>query len=163
MGFMGVGKTTYGRKLAIKLGYKFIDLDKYIENKYKFTISSVFNYFGEEVFRRIEHLTLLEISNQENVVVATGGGTPCFESNIDIINNSGISIYLYLTEKQLLNRLINAKKKRPLIKDKNSDELLIYITNTLNEREKYYLKAKVVVKALDLKVVDFLKHLEHYL
>jgi len=154
VGFMGAGKTTYGRKLAQKLEYKFIDLDKFIEDKYRFTITSIFNFFGEEVFRQIEKQALLEVSEEDNVVIATGGGTPCFEDNMNLMNEFGISIYLYLNENQLFSRLINAKKKRPLIKDKNSEELIKFITNKLQEREVFYKKSKIIVDAFDIKFLD---------
>jgi len=161
LGYMGAGKSTYGYKLAKNLNIDFIDLDNYIENKYKFTISSFFKVLGEEAFRIIEHFCLKEISDTDNFIVATGGGTPCFFNNMEIIKKSGFSIYLRLTDKQLLNRLINAKKKRPLIKNKTNEELLSFISKTLYTREKFYLQSDAVIDAIDLKTSDLINIVEN--
>ena len=152
---MGAGKTTIGKKFASKIGYKFIDIDTYIEEKNKHSISSIFELVGEEGFRKVENKALLEVSLLENCVISVGGGTPCFFNNMEIINNSGKSIYLKYTPKFLFQRLINAKKKRPLIEGKN--DLLGYITETLRKREPYYLQANHKIEEINLKVSDFLK------
>lgn len=162
IGFMGAGKSTYGKKLAHILDKKFIDLDRYIENKYKFTIPSFFNVLGEEAFRIIEHSCLKEVSLLDNFILATGGGTPCYYENMNVIKHNGISIYLRLTEKQLLDRLLNAKKKRPLLKDKSSDDLFKFISETLNFRGKFYLSADYVVDALNLKTSDLMSIIENH-
>ncbi len=156
IGFMGAGKTTIGRKLASKINYQFIDLDDYIERRYKHTITSIFNLVGEEGFRKIENQALQEVALLKNVIVSTGGGTPCFFDNMDIIKKNGVSIYLKYTPKFLYKRLVNARKERPLIK-KNKENLLEYITDTLLLREEYYMKADYKIEKINISTKDILE------
>ena len=94
IGFMGSGKTTLGKALAQKLGVDFIDLDLYIETRYHKTVREIFAESGEERFRQIEKSLLHEVADFENVIIAAGGGTPCFFDNIDYMNGHGTCVYL---------------------------------------------------------------------
>ena len=141
IGYMGCGKTTLGRKLASRLGVSFIDMDSYIQNRYFKTVTDIFKDEGEEGFRRKENTCLIEISEMENVVVSTGGGTPCFYDNIDLMNHTGISIFLDVKPEILAARLNNSHTARPLIQQKKGEELIIHINNMLQERLPYYNKA----------------------
>ena len=94
IGFMGSGKTTLGKALSRQLGIDFIDLDLYIEARYHKTIREIFAESGEERFRQIEKSLLHEVADFENVIIAAGGGTPCFFDNIDYMNAHGTCIYL---------------------------------------------------------------------
>lgn len=153
IGFMGSGKTSIGKKLAGKLSLNFVDLDKYIEAKNFRTITHLFEEAGENKFREIEHKALMEVSEFENVVVATGGGTPCFYNNLELMNTRGVTVYLKMNPGALTNRLKNSKKvERPLIKGLAGDDLAQFIGMKLTEREKYYEQAKYVVDALDVKL-----------
>lgn len=154
---MGSGKTTVGKKLAQQLQYQFIDLDLLIEKKYRISIPDIFDRFDETVFRKIEYETLQETKSLSNTIISTGGGTPCFYNNIEIINNSGTSVYLKLHPKSIQKRLLDSKKKRPLVLNKNESELFDFIVSELEKREKYYLKAHHTVKAENLIVSDLLK------
>lgn len=162
LGFMGVGKTTYGKKTAYKLNYKFIDLDKYIEDKYKFTVSSFFSALDENAFRVVEHNCLKEISELDNLVISTGGGTPVYYNNLEIIKSTGLSIYLKLSPTQLLQRLSKSKRKRPLIEKKSETELLNYITDTLSKREIYYDSADYTIDAMNLKTWDLIEIIKRH-
>lgn len=104
VGFMGSGKTHTGQGLAAELNKPFIDLDTYISEKEKRTISAIFKENGAAYFRTIEHKYLNEISEKKQVIVALGGGTPCFYNNMNLINTTGISIYLKTDEKTLFER-----------------------------------------------------------
>lgn len=157
IGFMGSGKTTAGKKLATQLGYKFVDLDLLIEEKYKITIPDIFDRFDEKAFRIIEHETLQETISFQDTIISTGGGTPCFYNNMEIINANGISVYLKLHPKSIQKRLLESKKKRPLILNKTSDELYEFIQIKLNERELFYQKAKYTIKAENLEISDLVK------
>lgn len=147
IGYMGSGKSTIGRKLANKLDIGFIDLDKYIEEKESSTIAEIFEMKGEAEFRKIEQQALIEVSKLENKVISLGGGTPCFFDNMEIINNSGVSVYLKMPIGMLVSRLINAKVQRPLIKGMNREELFSFIEEQLYEREKFYSLSSVVFDA----------------
>jgi len=150
IGYMGCGKTTVGSLLALKLGYSFIDLDTYIENRYVKKIAEIFAEKGENTFREIEHRMLAEVSELENVVVSTGGGAACFFNNIEIMNKSGISVYLKLSAKKLAERLHKAKAMRPLIKDKTDEELPVFISDGLSKREKFYMQASFIINNEDM-------------
>ena len=143
IGFMGSGKTTLGRALAKELGLTFIDLDNSIELRRCKSINRIFEESGEDGFRTIERNLLHEVCEFENVVISAGGGTPCFFDNIDYMNAQGTTIYLQVSNERLLERLRIAKSRRPLLKDKNDEEIKAFIEEQLARREKYYLQAEI--------------------
>ncbi len=147
---MGVGKTTAGRELAKVMNLEFIDLDHFIQTRYNKTIAQLFEEGGEEKFREIEHNVLKEIADFEDVVVSTGGGAPCFFDNINVMNKAGTTVYLKATPELLAARLNTCKEKRPLIKDKNEEELLAFVAANLEKREPFYGQAKVVFETEEL-------------
>ncbi len=149
VGYMGCGKSTIGKGLAKLTNSEFVDLDTYIENHYHATISSLFNKYGESNFRLLEQSMLLEVSNlQGDIVVATGGGTPCFFDNMELMNSVGVTIYIDAPAKMLAHRLEGAKKKRPIIEGLSSDELLHFIQGALDYRLTYYQKAAYTVNGV---------------
>lgn len=141
---MGAGKTTVGRELAKLMSLQFIDLDHFVENRYNKTISQLFADVGEEKFREIENKALKEICNFEDVIISTGGGSPCFFDNMEIMNTSGITVYLKADPVALSKRLNKCKDKRPLIKQKNEEELLDFIITNLEKRDSFYYQAKII-------------------
>ncbi len=157
---MGSGKTTIGKKLAKKLAYQFVDLDDLIEKKCGTSIANYFEKYGEESFRIIEQQTLRETLEQNNTIVSTGGGTPCFFSNMAEINQTGISFYLKTDVDLLVSRLKGATDKRPLIRNMNSEDLKKYLTDLTSIREPFYQKANFVVNAKDLTVEKMLMKLD---
>ena len=146
VGFSGAGKSTFGRKIANRLGFSFIDTDRYFEEKYRFTIFDFFKRFGEDLFRSLEREALLEVLDSQKTVIATGGGTPCFFDNMDVINEKSLSVYIELSPKSLCDRLLNSKRPRPLTKGMSQDELQEYIIKTLAKREQFYKKAQFTLK-----------------
>lgn len=152
IGFMGVGKSTAGKKLALKLGYNYIDTDKVFENQFKLGIETFFNKYGEELFRKLEHEVLESTFAYSNCVVSTGGGMPCYKDSMGKINSNGISVYLEMDEKSILNRLLASKQKRPLVKNLNENELLLFIQCKLSERRSYYEQANIIVPALSISI-----------
>lgn len=146
IGYMGVGKTTVGKKLARLLDISFIDLDRFIESKYHKTVAELFAERGETEFRLIEQKSLGEVSEIENVVISTGGGAPCFFDNMEWMNRTGITVYIQATPEELAARLRASKTVRPLVAGKPHHELIPFITNHLSEREKFYNQAKIVYK-----------------
>lgn len=144
IGYMGVGKTTIGKELSKLHDLSFIDLDKFIENKYHKTVPQLFAEKGEDVFRELERKCLLEVSDIEDVVVSTGGGTPCFFDNMAIMNETGISVYIQATPLELVSRLQASKNVRPIVSEKNAEELLPFITRHLSERDYFYNQAHII-------------------
>jgi shikimate kinase len=147
IGFMGSGKSTLGKRLARKIDYNFLDMDQEIVKNEEQTVSEIFTNKGELYFRNLETELLQGLDPDSNLVVATGGGAPCFGSNIDIMNAKGVTVYLKMSPACLAGRLYNARAVRPLIANLSSDELLGYIETKLAEREPCYEKAKCVIKA----------------
>jgi shikimate kinase len=144
IGYMGAGKTTIGKRLSEKLDLQFIDMDLFIENRYRKKISEIFAEKGEEGFREIEKNTLQEVAQFENVVISTGGGAPCFFDNMEVMNRSGQTIYLKVSVDELAMRLIKSKNSRPLIQSKNWEEVKKYIAENLAKRETWYNQASVI-------------------
>ena len=146
-GYMGSGKTTLGRALAADLNVQFIDLDHYIEQRYRKTIAQLFAENGEDGFREIERRMLHEVGEFEDVIISTGGGTPCFFDNIEFMNAQGTTIYLDVPVERLFIRLCIARSKRPLIKDKDDEELRAFIIEQLEKRAPHYSKAQYSFRA----------------
>lgn len=156
VGYMGCGKTTLGRELAEVLGLNFIDLDKFIEAKHFKTIPQIFEEFGEDNFRQKEHNCLKEVSEYEDVVVATGGGVPCFFDNIDIMNHTGACIFLDISPEVLVERLLKAGNERPLVKGKTRAELTDLVHEMLVNRRPFYLKSRYIVTSDNITTSDLL-------
>lgn len=152
VGFMGCGKTTLGRKLAANLGIEFIDLDHLLEAHAGMTIAQYFEKFGEAAFRKLESEILQQTAYPEQAVIATGGGLPCFFDNMPWMNAHGKTIYIKLPPKTLAQRLENEKDERPLLREKQGDELVDFITGKLTEREPFYSQATIVANGIDLTV-----------
>ena len=149
IGYMGAGKTTFGKQIARKLGMTFIDSDDYIVEKFHSSINEIFEIHGEKEFRKMEREALEEISLQENAVVATGGGLPCFYDNMAYMKKHGICVYLKVDENELADRLDSIKASRPLLKDKSREELKQSVHDMLQTREPYYNRANIIVDATD--------------
>lgn len=144
---MTSGKSSLGKQLAKHLQFQFVDLDEYIETKFQMNISEIFQQKGEIYFRKIENECLREIldtSPKDDVVLALGGGTPCYYNNMELINQhkDTVSLYLKLDIETLVNRLWNEKNNRPLIAHyQDQVGLEEFIRKHLFERQFYYLKA----------------------
>jgi shikimate kinase len=154
IGFMGSGKTTVGKELAILLGWQFIDLDKKIEEHTGEKIPEIFSKHGEEFFRNAESGMLKSLILHKDTVISTGGGTPCQDGNMDLMTGTGLTIYLRLTPGQLKSRLSEATEERPLIKDVGEENLLPFIEKKLALREKWYNQAEITVDAFNLDIVS---------
>lgn len=145
VGMPGSGKSSVGKKLAVEIDYKFIDLDDVIEGKANTTISKIFSEKGEDYFRELEALSLTEVThNNSKVVVATGGGAPCYHDGMQYIKEYGFSIYLQVGLRTLTDRLSGASH-RPLINKMNQDDLTLGVKEKLSKREPVYLESDLIV------------------
>jgi len=150
IGFMGCGKSTLGRRLASSLNLTFIDLDTFLEEKYYRTIPQIFEEEGEDGFRKKERNVLEEVSSFDDVIIATGGGAPCFFDNMELMNNSGFCVFLDVETQTLVNRLIIARIERPLIKGKSPEELYEFIEMMMLKRRPFYQKARYILKGSEI-------------
>lgn len=162
IGFMGCGKSTSGKHLARYLNFDFIDLDIEFENREKINIPGYFEKYGEESFRKTERQILHSIDTEKNVVVATGGGTPCFFDNMEYMRNTGITVFLQLPSVLLCKRLINSHNIRPKLQDKEPGELKIWAEQLIQERTLYYKKAHIIIDARTLTSATLAKVITPY-
>lgn len=155
IGYMGSGKTTIGKLLARKLNYSFVDMDTQIEKKQFKTVSQIFAEKGEEEFRRLEQKCLHEIAEFDKVIIATGGGAPCFFDNMEYMNSHGLTIYLKLSPTELAQRLeLIGGNKRPLLANRRGQELGLFIAEGLAKREPFYNKANYSLSGEIVETVD---------
>ncbi len=139
-----------GRALAASLNLTFIDLDTYLEERYFRTIPQIFAEEGEANFRLKERKVLEEVSLFDQVIVATGGGAPCFFDNMELMNNSGFCIFLDVDVESLIYRLTHARVERPLIKGKSVEELRQFIGELMQKRRPFYEKARYILKGKEI-------------
>ena len=147
IGYMCSGKTTLGTLLKEIANVTFTDLDQYIEESEGKTINEIFAQKGEEEFRNMERAALKEVTETIGGVIATGGGTPCFFDNMEYMKENGNVVYLNCSRKELFDRLKIYKATRPLLKDKNDDEIKEFIENSLPKREPFYNNASIIIDA----------------
>ncbi len=150
----GSGKTTLGRALARAACLDFVDLDHYIQGRFSCSVSDLFARRGEEGFRRIEHNLLHEVAEMSDVVVACGGGTPCFFDNMDYMLERGTVVYLVPDSERLRERLWRGRTRRPAIASLSPEELDAYIERTLAARGPVYGRAHLRVESSALENRD---------
>ena len=149
---MASGKSTFGKRIAKELGYEFIDTDTYIETKEGKSIPDIFNIYGEKCFRLLEKYALNEILEREvNTVVSTGGGLSCNQHRLNKMLANGKVVHLDIDSKSVINRLKNAKHKRPLLANLSEHELEKKIDTLLKKRNKYYEQAHFSISSLEVK------------
>jgi shikimate kinase len=144
---MASGKSKLGKELSERTGLSFYDLDEVFEERYRIGIVDFFEKYGELTFRQIEHQLLLETEFLDNLIIATGGGTPCSTENIRFIKSHGVSIYIRMNTLDLVERLKKIKKKRPLLKDVQIENLEQFVYCQLEEREPFYVQADYIIEA----------------
>jgi shikimate kinase len=146
IGFMGSGKTHWGTRIGEKLSIPFFDLDTVIVNEQGRSISELFATKGEEYFRYQEKKALEELTaKQDQFIISTGGGTPCFFNNIKFMKKNGKVVWLNTSTEVLKQRLLRERVTRPLLKNISESELRAFIIRKLTERKMYYEQAHIVV------------------
>jgi shikimate kinase len=147
IGFMGCGKSHWGRVWAAAYNLSFYETDALMETATGKTIAAIFEAEGEAYFRQKEKETLELLSVNKNCIISTGGGTPCFNNNMHMMNECGTTIYLKASPQLLTERLLGEKAKRPLIRNVADDNLETFIAAKLAERTPFYEQAKLVLDA----------------
>ena len=156
LGYMGSGKSTIGKALANELNLSFIDLDHTLEKQMGMTISDFFEASGELKFRRLENEVLNSVLAENNqMILSTGGGTPCYGNNLQLMKSAPNAkvFYLKASIKTLTERLLSEKDTRPLIQSIGDKDLPEFIGKHLFERSNFYLQADYVVD-IDHKSVE---------
>ncbi len=162
IGFMGSGKTTWGKKLAKALDVPFIDLDHELVEKIGMSIPEYFSLHGEAPFRLLEQETLHASQNREGII-STGGGTPCYFDNMDWLLDNGIVLYLQHSPKSLWSRLSKSDvHKRPALKGLQGEDLLHFIEEKLEEREPFYNRAHIQVDQINTSLEDLVALVKNY-
>lgn len=155
LGYMGCGKSTIAIRLSKITTIPYVDLDKRIEERANLLIKDIFDQQGEIYFRKLEREVLIDLLNAPGeLIIGLGGGTPCYANNHLLLKGKNIiSIYLKASVGTLFERLVANKSKRPLIADKNEEEMKEFIGKHLFDRSFYYNQAQYVVK-IDGKTKD---------
>ena len=163
-GFMGTGKTSLGKLLAIKLGRPFVDIDKKIEEETRLSIPKIFERHGEEHFRALEKAAVKELSERRGLVIATGGGTIKDEENLNLLKNSGVLICLTTEPEEIFKRTAR-RGERPVL-DGGGNERLETIKKLLAERKKFYDRADYQIDTTDWSPIqiidDICRHLRQF-
>jgi shikimate kinase len=145
IGMPGSGKTTLGKHVASELSLAFVDLDHEIEAKAGKSIPEMFADHGEEYFRKIESQLLQQWAQSEkSFIMATGGGAPCFLHGIEVINQTGFSIFFDVSVEELVNRL-DKKTGRPLLQTTEVSQLRDKLTFLLSKRLSCYQRANLIL------------------
>ena len=144
---MGSGKSTLGRMLAEKLMIDFLDTDDMIEKNEKMSINEIFESKGEEAFRALEADLVQNLSVRRDYVLSVGGGLPAIEGMMQKLNDMGTTIYLKVSNEELVRRLILDAEHRPLIKGMDQKQLEVLVSERLTVREKFYEQAKIVLNS----------------
>lgn len=146
VGYMGAGKSTTSKRLAHQLGWEAYDTDRLFEERYKISINDFFHKYDAALYRRLETQILHETLALDNAVIATGGGTPCFNDNMEWMNLHGFTVFLKISPESAIVRLSQSKVKRPILIDKSPDELADFIKANYAERLPFYEQAQLIFK-----------------
>ena len=152
VGYMSAGKSTTAKRLANKLGLEAFDTDRLFEERYHITVSDFFKKYDEPLYRKLETQILHDTLHYDNAVIATGGGTACFNDTIDWMNQHGITVFLKISPHSAVVRLSQSKVRRPKVYGKSQEELEEFIQKNYAERMPFYEKAMLTAKGEDLDI-----------
>ena len=147
---MGSGKSYWGKLWADETGMSYFDLDDIIEKQEGMPVEAIFDKKGENYFREKESALLRTMATQENCIISCGGGTPCFDGNMQWMNENGTTVYLQANPVKLIENILLEIDKRPLLKKINKGEMLFFVEQKLKERDPFYTQAKMCLSVKDL-------------
>lgn len=149
IGYMACGKSTIGRKLNQRLGWRLYDTDKEIVASRGETIAEIFDAYGEEYFRELERSMIQTLSQRdEQMIISTGGGAPIYGDNMQLMNAAGLTIYLSRSAENIAKRLSQfGRDKRPKLRGLNNEELLAFMSDGIDARRPFYNQAKLIIDA----------------
>ncbi|MFY0254240.1 shikimate kinase [Chitinophaga sp. 30R24] len=159
LGFMGAGKSYWGKQLADHWQLPYYDLDEVIVEAEEMAIADIFATKGEDYFREKESTLLRELSMQENFLISCGGGTPCFQENMDFMNQHGTTIWLNPSLETMVERLQRKKNKRPLIADLEDKDLMGFVEKKLAERLPFYQQSRHIISSDNISLDTFTENL----
>ncbi len=144
-GYMGAGKSTIGRLLASQLGYRFVDTDKALVQRFEKSISQIFAdpSLGEDGFREAETRLVQELATETKMVISTGGGTLVRKDTFEPAHTHGTIIYLKAPVEELFERVIFSPKDRPMVNVPNAEEKF---QQRFKEREPYYNRSHLIIE-----------------
>lgn len=146
VGYMGAGKSTTAKRLAKRLGVESYDTDRMFEEKYHISINDFFNKYDEPLYRKLETQILHDTEQLDNVVISTGGGTACFNDNMEWMNQHGFTVFLKISPESAVARLQQSKVKRPVVMNRTPEELAEFIPQNYAARMPFYEQAKLTFK-----------------
>jgi shikimate kinase len=149
---MGSGKTYWGKLWAVETGMSYYDLDDVIEKQEGMSVEAIFEKKSENYFREQESDLLRTMGKQEDCIISCGGGTPCFDANMQWMNENGTTVYLQANPVKLIENILLEIDKRPLLKKINKGEMLFFVEQKLKERDPFYTQAKITLSVKDLDV-----------
>ena len=152
VGYMGAGKSTTSKRLANKLGWEAYDTDRLFEERFKISINDFFHKYDANLYRKLETQILHDTLKYDNAVIATGGGTPCFNNNMEWMNQHGFTVFLKVSPQSAISRLSQSKVMRPILIDKTQEELAEFIMKNYAERLPFYEQAQLTFKGEDCDV-----------
>lgn len=152
IGFMGSGKSYWARHLSESMHVPLLDMDDEIEKTSGLSITDIFSQKGERYFRNLEHAMLKELIRKDPLLLSCGGGLPCFNDNMPLMNRHGLTIWLAPPVEVMVERLKRKKYKRPLLKDLDDDQLAAFVTNKLRERSPFYNQAKLIINPVEYSI-----------
>lgn len=161
VGYAGSGKSSLGKRLARRMGLRFVDTDNVVEQQVGAPIADIFHYEGEEYFRIAERRAVESLANEAmDLVIATGGGLPTWHDNMEWMLRSGVTIYLRRSPEQILSRLsAYGREKRPMFRGKSDEELLEFMRQQMVVREEYYAQAHISVDCTTMSDDDVVEYI----
>lgn len=152
---MGAGKSYWGKQLADHWQLPYYDLDEVIVEAEEMAIADIFANKGEDYFREKESRLLRELSEQDNFLIACGGGTPCFQENMDFMNEHGTTIWINPSLEAMVERLQRKKYKRPLIADLEGEDLIGFVEKKMAERLPFYQQSRHIISSDNISLDTF--------